>query len=73
MASVERYDPYPNSWQLMESVGMPAFPKNMSVVALDGLIYVIGMERVYVSAGLYVYRFRLLGFLQFMFTFIVTL
>ena len=52
--SLERYDPQANSWQLTESVGVAAYAdadldsyKPATVVALDGLLYFIGMEQVY--------------------------
>ena len=41
--SVEQYDPDANTWRLMESVGMPEEFCIHAVVALDGLIYVIGI------------------------------
>ena len=42
---VERYDFNTNSWELIESIGRPGCTHyNTAVVALDGLIYVIGMD-----------------------------
>ena len=46
--NVERYHPNTNTWQLVDTVGMPEHPYSASImqaVALDGLIYVIASER----------------------------
>ena len=41
--SLERYDPDTNTWQLTESVNMPDIEPGSAVVALNGLIYAVGM------------------------------
>ena len=51
---VERYHADTNTWQLMESVGMSGnMPTDMNpgMVALEGLIYVLGREQIYGPVG----------------------
>ena len=50
--SIERFDPTNNNWQLMDSSRMPHEVDHLPVAAaLDGLIYVLGMEQVNAPAG----------------------
>ena len=51
--SMERYDPTTNTWQVIKCAGASAYgddDKQPYVVALDGLLYFIGMEQVCMSA-----------------------
>ena len=43
--SIEQYDHFTDTWQLMDSVGLAAKDNSYSVVALDGHLYFIGMEQ----------------------------
>ena len=54
--SLDRYHPTTNTWELKESVGVSAYAddtldsyKAATVVALDGLLYFIGMEKICAS------------------------